>query len=116
MKTINNLMTDWDDASAKAHNEAYRFGRVPEYEELWESRDIYKELVSVVGGNFDLPANDFYSGLFTMIDTARQLKQEQYVTKALINLLYEYAPEDVNVDDLVHNIDMEYLKNHQRDK
>lgn len=109
-------MCDWEESFYKTYNDAAKFGVAPEPHEFEETDYIVKELRKLVGGNFDLPDNDFYHGLFIMLSTARQLKHEQYVNEALIQLLYEYAPETVNVDDLVQEIDTEYLNNHQRDK
>lgn len=116
MRTVNNLMCDWNESFYKTYDDAAWLGVAPEPHEFKESDDIFKDLRTLVGGNFELPDNDFYHGLFVILDTARQLKHEKYVNEALIQLLYEYAPETVNVDDLVQDIEMEYLNNHQRDK
>ena len=91
-QTVNNLMIEWQREAAHAYSEWGGAG----YGELDTSgtERVRKELEKLVGGNFQLPDNDWYFGLFAMIHTAQELKRKSHEANYLWRIIENYIPED----------------------
>lgn len=105
MKTINDLMSDWDEEAAVDYDSSCEMG-VPITSGKCES--IYDEMVNVIGGKFELPQNNFYHGLFIMLDAMRNYKRATTEATYWYHELERVAPEDYDIIEAEHRFNDSY--------
>ena len=99
MKTINDLMSEWQVEAAEDYAASCDMG-VPITSGKTEA--IYDEMVKTIGGKFELPENNFYHGLFIMLDAARNLKRAEAEVRYWYAELEKIAPEDYDIVEAEH--------------
>ena len=99
MRTINDLMSDWQQAANAELETAVECGV---YNDTTNSGKILDKMKSIIGGKFELGDADFYHSLFLMIETARQLKREQAECRYWYEELERVAPEDYDIIEAEH--------------
>jgi hypothetical protein len=85
-KSINDAMLDY-------HDHVYanlEFSAAADPYAQYKENEPYNHLCSLIGKGFELEDNDFYSGIFTMIQTAQELKRANAHIEYLYNELNKY--------------------------
>lgn len=115
-KTVNNLMHDWSEAAAESYSHAAEFGCSLADVDTTRTDHVLNELKKLIGGRFELPDNDWYAGIFTMIHTAQELKRVEHEARYLWGIIYEHVPEDaLDVIELESIIADDFDNKYRRD-
>jgi len=105
MKTINDLMSDWQQIADAEYVSSVECG-IPV--DTTDSDQILDEMKAIIGGQFNLGDADFYHGLLLMIETARQLKRFRAEVMYWYEELERVAPEDYDIIEAEHRFNDYY--------